>query len=241
VLEEAVILAGGLGTRLRGIIKDIPKPMAEISGKPFLAYLIDFLSKQKIKRVVLSVGYKFEVIKDFFGNRYKGINISYAIEEKPLGTGGAIKNALLSIYGNEAFIINGDTFFDIDLNDFYDFHKSRNSKLSIALKKMDFTERYGTVEIDKNNKIMAFHEKAQKYDVLINGGVYLLNKNFFNSLATQDKFSFEKDFLEKHYKNYEFYGFPFDEYFIDIGIPEDYEKAKEELKNLKINKNSAYF
>jgi len=241
VLEEAVILAGGLGTRLRGIIKDIPKPMAEISGKPFLAYLIDFLSKQKIKRVVLSVGYKFEVIKNFFGNRYKGINISYAIEEKPLGTGGAIKNALLSIYGNEAFIVNGDTFFDIDLNDFYNFHKSKNSKLSMALKKMDFTERYGAVEIDKSNKIMAFHEKTQKYDVLINGGIYLLNKNFFNSLATQDKFSFEKDFLEKHYKNYEFYGFPFDEYFIDIGIPEDYEKAKEELKNLKINKNSAYF
>jgi D-glycero-alpha-D-manno-heptose 1-phosphate guanylyltransferase len=231
MIEEAIILAGGLGTRLRSVIKDIPKPMAEISGKPFLAYLIDFLGKQKIKRVILSVGYKFEVIKDFFGNKYKDIDIYYAIEETPLGTGGAIKNALSGIYGNEVFIINGDTFFDIDLKDFYNLHKSKNSKLSIALKYMNFTDRYGTVEIDENNKILAFHEKTQKYNALINGGVYLLNKFFFNSLTTQNRFSFEKDFLEKYYKNYEFYGFSFDKYFIDIGVPEDYNKAQKELKN----------
>lgn len=229
--EEAIILAGGLGTRLRSVIKDIPKPMAEISGKPFLAYLIDFLGKQKIKRVILSVGYKFEVIKDFFGNKYKDIDIYYAIEEISLGTGGAIKNALPGVYGDEVFVINGDTFFDINLKDFYNLHKSRNSKLSMALKYMNFTDRYGTVEIDENNKIIAFHEKTQKYNVLINGGIYLLNKIFFNYLATQNRFSFEKDFLEKYYRDYEFYGFPFDKYFIDIGVPEDYNKAQRELKN----------
>ena len=230
MVEEAVILAGGLGTRLKSVIKDIPKPMAEVCGRPFLCYILDFLIKYEIKRVILSVGYKWEAIKEFFGEQYKNINLVYAIEYEPLGTGGAIKNALKYVRDTEVFILNGDTLFNIDLSVFYSLHKNKNSNLSIALKKMNFSERYGSVKIDENNRIIDFSEKAQKFNILINGGIYLLNKEFFYSLATQDKFSFEKDFLEKHYKNYEFYGFPFDEYFIDIGVPEDYERAKKEFE-----------
>ena len=232
MVKEAIVLAGGLGTRLRNVIKDVPKPMAEICGKPFLSYIIDFLIRYEIKRVILSVGYKWEVIKQFFGERYRNLDLVYAIEYEPLGTGGAIKNSLKYVQDTEVFILNGDTLFNIDLSTFYILHRNKNSKLSIALKKMNFTERYGAVKIDENNKIIDFSEKSQRFNILINGGIYLLNKEFFYSLATQDKFSFEKDFLEKHYKNYHFYGFPFDEYFIDIGVPEDYDRAKKEIGKL---------
>jgi D-glycero-alpha-D-manno-heptose 1-phosphate guanylyltransferase len=233
MINEAIILSGGLGTRLKSVVKDIPKPLAEICGKPFLVYVFDFLRKQKIKRVVLSVGYKFDAIKNFFGNNYKDINLIYAIEDKPLGTGGAIKHALKYTHNNEVFVLNGDTLFNIDLGIFFNLHKNKKSKLSIALKKMELAERYGTIEIDKNNRIINFSEKTQRFNVLINGGIYLLNKEFFNSLSTPEEFSFEKHFLEEYYKNHKFYGFPFDGYFIDIGTPEDYERAKKEFKKFK--------
>ena len=226
MIKEAVILAGGLGTRLRSVIKDIPKPMADICGRPFLSYIFDFLCNQGIERAVLSVGYKWEVIKKYFGDKYKNLKLEYAVEDNPLGTGGGLKNALKYVYEEEVFVLNGDTFFDIDINLFYNLHKSKNSKLSIALKKMENTERYGVVEIDENNRIVSFLEKGKRVSGFINGGIYLLNKNFFNALSPEGNFSLEKDFLERFYKDYEFYGFPFDGLFVDIGIPEDYEKAK---------------
>jgi D-glycero-alpha-D-manno-heptose 1-phosphate guanylyltransferase len=135
MVEEAVILAGGLGTRLKSVIKDIPKPMAEVCGKTFLCYILDFLIKYEIKRVILSVGYKWEAIREFFGEQYKSVNLVYAIEYEPLGTGGAIKNALKYVQDTEVFILNGNTLFNIDLSVFYSFHKNKNSNLSIALKK----------------------------------------------------------------------------------------------------------
>ncbi len=233
MIKEAVILAGGLGTRLKSVIKDIPKPMAEICRRPFLSYILDYLNNQGIKRVILSVGYKWKVIKDFFGSQYKNLELEYAIEDKPLGTGGGLKNALKYVCKEEVFVLNGDTFFDIDLNLFYNLHKSKNSKLSIALKKTENTERYGIVEIDENNRIVSFLEKKKGGSGFINGGIYLLNKKFFNAVMQENNFSLEKDFLERYFREYEFFGFPFDGLFVDIGIPEDYEKAKNYLKNFR--------
>jgi len=233
MLGEAVILSGGLGTRLKSVIKDIPKPLAEVCGKPFLCYILDFLIKHGIERVILSVGYKWEVIKDFFGSQYKNLKLEYAVEDILLGTGGGLKNALKYVYEEEVFVLNGDTFFDIDLNLFYTLHKSKNSKLSIALKEMENTERYGVVKIDENNRIVSFLEKGKRVSGFINGGIYLLNISFFNALAPEGNFSLEKDFLERFYKEYEFFGFPFDGYFIDIGVPEDYERAKKELEKFQ--------
>lgn len=228
--KEAVILAGGLGTRLRSVIKDMPKPMVEICEKPFLSYVLNFLNKQGIKRVVLSVGYKWEIIKNSFGIQYKNLKLEYAIEDKPLGTGGGLKNTLNYVTEKDLYVLNGDTFFDIDLNLFYSLHKNKNSKLSIALKDMENADRYGVVETDQNNRIISFLEKGKINSGFINGGLYLLNVEFINSITQDNSFSFEKDFLEKHYKESEFYGFPLDGFFIDIGIPEDYEKGKIELK-----------
>jgi len=230
MIKEAVILAGGLGTRLKSVIKDIPKPMAEVCGKPFLCYILDFTIKNGIEKVILSVGYKWKVIKNFFGSQYKNLKLEYAVENTLLGTGGGLKNALKYVNEEEVFVLNGDTFFDIDLNLFYNLHKSKNSKLSIALKKMENTERYGAVEINENNRIVSFLEKGKRVRGFINGGIYLLNKNFFNALSPEGNFSLEKDFLEKFYKDHEFYGFPFDGFFIDIGVPEDYERAGKEFE-----------
>lgn len=232
-IREAIVLAGGLGTRLRSVVKDVPKPMADVNGRPFLEYLLRYLQKNGIEKIILSVGYKWKVIKAYFGDSFEGIEIVYSVENEPLGTGGAVKKSLSFVNSNDVFIVNGDTFFNIDLKEFFAFHKKKRSVLSIALKPMRQFDRYGNVKIDDNNRIVSFEEKGYYESGLINGGIYLLNKDFFMDLAWKDKFSFEKDFLEKCYKFYEFYGLPFDSYFIDIGIPEDYERAKRDFEELK--------
>lgn len=230
MLKEAIILAGGLGTRLRSVVKDVPKPMATINGRPFLEYILDYLNKYNFERIILAVGYKSDVIKNHFGNSYKELNIKYSEEREPLGTGGAIKKALMFSEERDVLILNGDTFFVIDLIRFYKFHAEKKSNLTIALKKKRNIERYGAVLIDEDGKILGFFEKNYVNEGLINGGIYILNKPFFLSLNFSDKFSFEKEFLERYYNMYSFYGMIFDSYFIDIGTPEDYEKAKKELK-----------
>ena len=232
MIEEAIILAGGLGTRLRGIIRDIPKPMADINGKPFLEYLLNYVINQGILKIVLSVGYKHEVIKKYFGSFFMGSELIYSVESKPLGTGGALKKAMEFIDSNNVFVLNGDTIFKIDLKEFERFHIEKKSNLSIALRRSEMSNRYGTVELNQDQSIKAFLEKRHVKEGLINGGTYLLNKDFFNSFDLPNKFSFERDFLEKYYIDYKFYGFISNAYFIDIGVPEDYERAKQEIEIL---------
>lgn len=230
MIEEAIILAGGLGTRIRNVIKDVPKPMAEINGKPFLEYLLKYIVNQGILKIVLSVGYKFEVIKEYFGSSFMGVELLYSVESEPLGTGGALKQAMKFVNDGNVFILNGDTIFKIDLRKFEEFHFNKESNLSVALKKIEMTNRYGVVELEQDQSIKDFLEKSYVDEGLINGGVYLLNKYFFNSFILPDKFSFEIDFLEKYYANYKFYGFISNAYFIDIGVPDDYERAKQEFE-----------
>jgi D-glycero-alpha-D-manno-heptose 1-phosphate guanylyltransferase len=230
VVKEAIILAGGLGTRLRGVIKDIPKPMAEVGGKPFLEYLIKYLNDQGIKRVILSVGYKYEVIRDYFKESFLNIEMIYSVEKIPMGTGGAVKLALDYVNSDDVFILNGDTLFLIDLKEFYDLHKSKNADFSIALKKLENPDRYGVIEIDSDFRIKNFNEKGKiKGGGFINGGIYLLKRELFSKLSLPEKFSLETDFIEKYFGDFRFFGFPFEDYFIDIGVPEDYERAKKEI------------
>lgn len=244
MIKQAIILAGGLGSRLRSTIKDVPKPMADIGGKPFLEYLLNFVSNQGIEEVIISCGYKHNIIKDYFKDRFGDLKIYYSVEDEPLGTGGAIKKALEFINANnekyeDILILNGDTFFNISLKELYDFHKAKNSDLTLALKALKNFDRYGTVKIDDNNKIIGFEEKKPQKEGLINGGIYLLSVDLINLLLSSKLnlpliFSFEKDFLEAYcnYKHFGFYGLIFGEcsYFIDIGIPPDYELAKKELR-----------
>lgn len=228
--DEVIILAGGLGTRLKNAVKDVPKPMAPIGSLPFLAYLFQYLSKFPITKAILAVGHKHESILSYFGNHYQGIAIEYAIENQPLGTGGAITNALKLAKNKSIFLLNGDTFFKVDLIQLLHHHKQSNAELTLALKPMKHFDRYGTVET-RGSQIIKFNEKKAVKQGFINGGVYVIDKQSFESLGLPTKFSFEKEVLEKETVHWNMQALICQNYFIDIGIPEDYAKAQEELPN----------
>ena len=230
-VQEAIILAGGLGTRLKGVVDDVPKVMAPVNGKPFLEYLLDYLENNVIEHVVLSVGYKYEVIQEHFKDKYKSIKIDYAIEDKPLGTGGGIQKAFEFINGTKSLVLNGDTMFQVNLSRINEFHFSQSARFTIVLRQVEDVTRYGSVETNYNNRIIHFNEKGEQFGPgKINGGVYLINKSFFTAKNFPEKFSLEKDVFEKLYLTQPFHGIVCKQYFIDIGIPEDYQKANNDFK-----------
>ena len=229
MIKEAIILAGGMGTRLKSVVTEIPKPMAPVGKRPFLAIILDNLSQQGIEHVILSVGYKHEVISEHFGNHYSGIKIDYAVEHEALGTGGAVSLALDQLQSDHFFMMNGDTLFDVDLHVFNEFHDDHQSQISIALKPVSNQNRYGLVQIDSNSRIIKFTEKQAIKQGLINGGIYASSKTFIESLRLPSKYSWEKEVLEKQTHQARMYGYETDSYFIDIGIPSDYAKAQIEL------------
>ncbi len=222
---EVIVLAGGMGTRLREVLTDLPKPMAQINGKPFLYYLFKWLQQYSVERIILSIGFKAENIINYFGSAFNNIPIEYIIEAKPLGTGGAILYALQKSIRKNVIIINGDTYFPIDINRFYNTHIKNNYYLSIALKLMQNFDRYGLVEC-KGRTIVRFIEKKVCKEGLINGGIYLVNKTLFEKFKFPQIFSFEQDVLVKVVGSSILKGLIFDETFIDIGVPEDYYRAK---------------
>lgn len=231
VMKQAIILAGGFGTRLQSVLKDLPKPMAPVNGRPFLTYILDYLIDNSYTDVVLSVGYMHKKIEDFLGNCYKSINLEYAVENEPLGTGGAIAYALEKCSEDDVLVLNGDTLFKANLLHLEDFHKKNNSPLSIVLRHVDDTSRYGNVVVDENCRIIDFKEKRNSSGQgTINGGIYLIHNNIIKNFGLPKKFSFEKDLMEKFYMQQSFFGVESDGYFIDIGIPEDYLRAQGELK-----------
>ncbi len=242
---QAIILAGGFGTRLQSVVKDVPKPMADIKNLPFLSYLFTYLKNHNITDVVLSVGYLQQKIVDYFGNSYLGINIKYAIEIEPLGTGGAIVNSLKFVDQNQPVIVlNGDTFLQIDYKKLINFYVQKESDLTIVLRHLKDCGRYGSVKIDDKNHIVSFVEKNVKQDYanesnLINGGIYVINPKLFAKYNLAKSFSFEQEFLSPNLKKINPSGFVVNDYFIDIGIPEDYQRAIDELP--KIIKNKALF
>ncbi|AXP09038.1 nucleotidyltransferase family protein [Campylobacter hepaticus] len=215
---QAIILCGGLGMRLKSVISGIPKPMAPVNGKPFLEFIFKYLKKQDIKEIILAVSYKYEIIQEYFKDEFLGIKIKYSIEKEPLGTGGAIKQAL-NFIKDKTYVLNGDTFFDIDLSKL----KLNQSRICFALKYMQDFDRYGAVELDDRQFIKSFKEKEFLKQGLINGGIYLISKTIFEDFILEDKFSFET-FLQNNYKNLNARAEIFKDYFIDIGIPEDYKK-----------------
>jgi D-glycero-alpha-D-manno-heptose 1-phosphate guanylyltransferase len=228
-MREAIILAGGMGTRLRKVISDVPKPMAPVNGKPFLSYVFLWLKRYNIGKVIVSAGYKSDAIVSYFGSSFNGISLEYAIEDEPLGTGGAVRFALHHTSGNEILILNGDTYFPVDLDKFYSFHAETKSDFSVALKRMNNFSRYGSVECSENT-ILKFHEKKFCKEGLINGGLYLAGKKYIESRQFPEASSLEKDMLEKETGTGKLKCLIFEDLFIDIGIPEDYRKAQSLLK-----------
>jgi len=236
--SEAIILAGGLGTRLRDTVPDLPKCMAPVAGQPFLSHLIRYLLSQGIERFIFSLGYKHEVIEEFLNTQYSTLNIQYSIEEEPLGTGGAIQQACKIATGKTVLVVNGDTLFKVKLGELVNFHQQNDADCTLALKPMHNFDRYGVVEINEDHSIKNFQEKKFYERGYINGGVYMLNVDQFRNDDLPDKFSFEKDYLEVFYNKRKIYGLIQNEYFIDIGIPEDYNRAQEELKQPALDLSS---
>lgn len=229
---EVIILAGGLGTRLRSVVSEVPKCMAPVAGKPFLWYLLKYLTRYDVSRVILSVGYLREVIFrwiDEVGDEFP-FSFDYAVEEEPLGTGGGIKLALSKALTQDVVILNGDTFFDVNLNELMDFHKLAPSVVTIALKPMRDFDRYGRVIVDTvDGRIVEFKEKEHCEEGMINGGVYVASKLNLPLKDYPERFSFEKAVLEPLTAQGKIFGLIQEGYFIDIGIPEDYQKAQTEL------------
>ncbi|MDR1800451.1 MAG: nucleotidyltransferase family protein [Lachnospiraceae bacterium] len=219
----AIILAGGMGTRLKSVINDIPKPMAPIAGRPFLQYLLRWLTNNGVERIILSIGYMGESIQSHFGSRFEKADILYSLEESPLGTGGAIKKALEFCESNRVLVLNGDTFFDIDIRSLHNAYA--DADLTIALKEMRNFDRYGTVSVTDEGRVSAFIEKRHTECGFINGGIYLIKRTLFEGFDLPEKFSFER-FMEDNADKLAISGLPFEGNFIDIGIPEDYAMAQ---------------
>ncbi len=233
---RAIILVGGLGTRLRAVLRDLPKPMAPIRDKPFLAYLLHYLQTQGITQVIFPVHYLSEKIRGYFQSHYAGIDIQYVEEAQPLGTGGAMVNALsvLRKVKEPVFVLNGDTFAKLDYKAMYDQHRKQDATLTMALRMVDDCQRYGKV-ITENNRIIAFKEKGESGPGLINAGVYLINPDLFSRFTLPPQFSFEYDFMLPHLIKLNPQAFIANDYFIDIGIPEDYSRAIKDLPLLGIS------
>ena len=227
--NKAIILAGGLGTRLKSVVKELPKPMAPVQGKPFLEFVFHYLIAQGIEEAILSIGYRGEAIQEYFGDRFQTCQLKYVVEDEPLGTGGAIKKAATLCGDDPFFVLNGDTIFDANLKALEIMFLKQQADVALSLKAMRNFDRYGLVEIDGDFRITAFQEKKYCEAGLINGGIYLMKNSAFDIADFPQKFSFEKDFLETYLNQLKIIGCPLDGYFIDIGIPEDYERAQREL------------
>lgn len=229
---EVIILAGGQGTRLRSVVQDIPKCLAPVAGRPFLGYMLDYLSAYPVDHVVFSVGYLKEQVMSYVQAHSWPFSYDFAVEDTPLGTGGGIRLALEKCHGERVFVFNGDTFFPLPL-DAVPFA----GPVTVALKPMKAFSRYGAVtvipsgrsESSVSHTITAFREKAYCEEGLINAGVYAIDRTKLHLEALPARFSFEKDVLEPLAAARELQGWPVESYFIDIGIPEDYDKAQWEI------------
>lgn len=234
---KAIILAGGKGTRLRTVVNDRPKPMAIVNGKPFLEYLIINLKRKGIKDIILSVGFMYENIKEFFGDgKNMGVKITYSVESTALGTGGAIINCKeLLDSGEDVIVLNGDTYFDIDFERLIESHKNKSVMLSMALREVEDITRYGAVEFDKNNYVTNFIEKdKESISKYINGGIYIINSKLLDEYKNESVISFENDIIPYIIKKSKINVELFNNYFIDIGIPNDYYKFCRDIEEVKI-------
>jgi D-glycero-alpha-D-manno-heptose 1-phosphate guanylyltransferase len=229
-LTDVIILAGGLGSRLSSTIGDTPKSMALVAGRPFLDYLLTYLRNSGLPNVILSVGHLSEQIFNHFGNFWYGSTIVYSMEDEPLGTGGALKQALKYCTSEEVLVINGDTLFPVDLIDMYLAQEKTNAEVVIALRHVKDAGRYGAITKNRKGRILEFKEKDPSTGSgLVNGGMYLMKRRLIDRRPWPDKFSLENDVFAVTCKTHKFIGVEYKDYFIDIGIPEDFARAQKEI------------
>jgi len=226
-MMEAIVLAGGFGTRLRQVVTDLPKPMAPVAGRPFLEILLTFLARKGFKRVVLSLGYMADKVVSHFGARFAGMELVHEIERTPLATGGAVLQALTQTKSDHVFVFNGDTFLDLEVADVEAHWQAHHAPIIVARQVPD-TARYGRLE-KHNGRIISFAEKGLTGPGLINAGCYVLPTGILDGFEPNQPFSLEVDFLAKAVRSQRFDLFVANGLFIDIGMPEDYSRAQIEL------------
>jgi D-glycero-alpha-D-manno-heptose 1-phosphate guanylyltransferase len=225
---EALVLAGGLGTRLKSKLSGVPKPMAPVGGRPFLEFLLSQLKRADCTRAVLSVGHLHEVIQDHFGASFRGMRLDYAIEEAPLGTGGAIRKALGAAEEESILVLNGDTYLDANYAEMMRFHLEQGAGITMAITRQANIARYGGVLV-KEGRIVGFEEKGRSGSGLINAGAYVLPTAMQWPGTLPEKFSFEVDFLAPEIGRLTPAAYVVDGFFLDIGVPEDLDRAQTEL------------
>lgn len=225
---EAIVLAGGFGTRLRAVVADVPKPMAPVAGRPFLEHVLRGLARQGVPRAVLGVGYLHEQIVAHFGLRFEGMALDYEIEHTPLGTGGAIAAALERIEGEAALVCNGDTWLALELPALMALWRQHRQPVIVAREVPDVA-RYGALDVEHagtGGRVLGFAEKGRSGPGLINAGVYVLPRTLFADGTPPVPFAIEADVLASLVKRAPVHAFVSDGEFIDIGIPEDYARAQ---------------
>ncbi len=227
-LPSAVILAGGFGTRLQTVVSDVPKPMAPVAGRPFLEVLLDTLVNAGVEHAVLAVGYKREVIERHFGRDYRGIRLDYSVEAEPLGTGGAIRQAMEQAGVERALVLNGDTWCPVDLQALVATHRQHAAMLTLTLTEVSDAGRFGAVEQDADGRVRAFHEKRPGDGPgRINAGVYVVEQALMSYAPSSAKFSFETDVMQRCVSSLPVFGHVTTAPFIDIGIPSEFARAQE--------------
>jgi D-glycero-alpha-D-manno-heptose 1-phosphate guanylyltransferase len=225
---EAIVLVGGLGTRLRNVVSDRPKVLAPIGNKPFLDFILKYLVHYEIDRIVLSVCYKKEQVQERYGNRFEKAEILYCEEEEPLGTGGAIQKSLTLCRSENVFVLNGDSLFLVPLDKMKAFHEKTGGMATLAVRQVPEGSRYGRIVFDGAHRILNFVEKEKSGAGYINGGVYYMNRRRMEKTVKglNPPFSIEKDIFPKQK---DLFAFPTDAFFIDIGTPESWQEAQTAL------------
>jgi len=229
---EAIVLAGGLGTRLRAAVPDLPKPMAPVGGRPFLEHLLDYWVRQGVTRFVLSVGYKREAVAAHFGPAHRGVPVSYAIEDQPRGTGGGLLLARAALAAAGPFLVlNGDTFFEVSLEALRKFHVANRADATLSLFRSPQPGRYTGIRIDPAGRIVSLASAGERGQPA-NGGVYLMERGLLDGSRRQEAapLSLEDDILPDALAGGKrLFGLECSGRFIDIGVPEDYARAENVL------------
>lgn len=223
--DEAIVLVGGLGTRLRSVVSDLPKPIAPVAGRPFLAHLLDQVAKAGLRRVILATGHLAEKVEQAIGLRWAGMEVRYSHEDQPLGTGGAIRLATTQLQGGGAHLLNGDTFLRYDLRALERLVQAAGVPLGMALAQVPDVERYGAVDIAAG-RVVAFHEKGGHGVGLINAGSYFLTADGVAALPASSSYSFESAVLPEWAASGQVVALADTQDFIDIGVPADYARAQ---------------
>lgn len=228
-MKDVVLLAGGLGTRLASVSCGLPKPLVEVAGKPFIEHVLDRVVDAGCSRVVMAVSYKWEMLRDHLGDSYRCSQLVWSVENVQAGTGGAVRLAFETCDLERAFVLNADTLFRVDLSELEKRHVDAKAQVTMALHMVDDVSRFGAVVLDTENRVVAFSEKNRQGSGLVNGGIYVIERSIFSLRSLPGVFSLESDLLLPELTSIRPLGVPSGNYFIDIGIPEDLERARHEL------------